>query len=70
MCIRDRDKDDALVVDCFRDMFRLIERNGVKVGTLADTSIGCIGIIDIDDSVWQVTFVGNLLLGEKPRKTK
>ena len=23
-----RDKDDALVVDCFRDMFRLIERNG------------------------------------------
>ena len=39
----------------------------VKVGTLADTSIGCIGIIDIDDSVWQVTFVGNLLLGEKQR---
>ena len=24
-----RDKDDALVVDCFRDMFRLIERNGL-----------------------------------------
>lgn len=23
-----RDKDDALVVECFRDMFRLIERNG------------------------------------------
>lgn len=23
-----RDKDEALVVACFRDMFRLIERNG------------------------------------------
>ena len=23
-----RDEDYALVVDCFRDMFRLIERNG------------------------------------------
>ena len=39
----------------------------VKVGTLADTSIGCIGIIDIDDCVWQVTFVGHLLFGEKQR---